>query len=230
MSKFSKSKIIGITTVSLAAVSLLGVGFSSWVIAASDVSDNAEVSVEVGTVDDQLVELVVDKDGSDLNVGFEADSTLGTGELCISGDGTKAEDLAFSIKYSLKAKASNFAGGKAVTMSINFSGAIDKILTTGEKTGLSLATLAVDRSSSADWTYDADAKTATRMATTSAINTEEVKFNFSWGEAFNDDNPAKMSTAPSNKTLDDVVSDLQALKTAIGTNKITATISAIVAK
>ena len=102
MKTLNKSKIVGVAAVSLAAVSLIGVGFASWVISgiSSPVSSD-NVTVTVGDVTDNRVDLAIVKENCDTVVKFECDGTTGNP---IQSNGGNLQDLNFAIGYSLNPK------------------------------------------------------------------------------------------------------------------------------
>ena len=45
MNKFNKGKLIGVVAASLSAVSLMGVGFATWIIGTRTTTDNNDISI-----------------------------------------------------------------------------------------------------------------------------------------------------------------------------------------
>ena len=103
MNKFNKGKLIGFVAASLSAVSLMGVGFASWVLTGTnDMGTTGNITVNVGDVEDKRVLIqsaMVDTDNN--TVAFDANSD-GSGDLGIGGTGNQAEDRTFALTYVVR--------------------------------------------------------------------------------------------------------------------------------
>lgn len=98
MNKFNKGKLIGIVAASLSAVSLMGVGFASWVISGEKEANVGNITVEVGNVIDNRI-TITDASVTDGGLNFDASSTKTDGALLDVQNGQ--EDLTFSVKYTI---------------------------------------------------------------------------------------------------------------------------------
>ena len=234
MSKFSKSKIIGVATVSLAAVSLLGVGFSTWVLNPTTQTADANVTVTVADVIDNRITLSAS--ASDGKVVFDCGGVVkqGHGPIKTSTD-AENEDLVFKVKYTVKGtENSTFFNDSSnkVRIKMALGGSIGNILGKNGK-GYTYATLSAKVS-------DGDAKTITGSEfswtedVTQFWTDREVTFTFAWGTAFNDKNPVSFDDTTGNdvvttegkeRNVNTVIADLKALQTADSSN-ITVTVTA----
>ena len=205
----------------LTAVSLIGIGFSSWIINAfTEKSIDKNVTVTAGSFDDKRFDFKVTnvKDGT---IKFDS---LGTGNSdVIKGSGNE-EDLDFSFTCSINKSASistDLAG-----IYVKFSdttGETDKIydlvtadiiqtpISFGENSGdptngsygyLLIAGNAFKTPSVAvEATYDEPAEAEPKEKKYTCTITEnvdtysiEITFNFAWGSAFDYENPTNVSS------------------------------------
>ena len=125
MNKFNKGKLIGIVAASLSAVSLMGVGFASWIVAGTEGSAAANnITVTVADVQDQRVTITEAKVATNNNtINFDAN---GNGLLKPSGNA--AEDLTFGIEFKLKLGANaqdSFSGIKAYVTGTDLLSAVN---------------------------------------------------------------------------------------------------------
>ncbi len=96
MNKFNKGKKIGIVTCVLASLSLVGIGFSAWVINTQKGSQVDNISVTVAETKNASI-VISDASASESTVKFDANySSQSKGDLisCESGD---TEDLSFTL-------------------------------------------------------------------------------------------------------------------------------------
>lgn len=242
MNKFSKGKTIGIVAASLAAVSLIGVGFSAWVINGTKGTSTGDITVNVADVQDKRVE-IQNASVTDSNIKF--DSNNGTGGL-LSGDGTNAEDLSFSISYTVKnyTKENNFkvfGYFSNSTIGTNFKDVAEKGLitlpygigdgTTADSKGQGV--LVFDGTNLPKDGSNNNASIKTEITETVVSESYSVKqtFSFGWGMAFASKNPSEVSSSDtiydynrSDKSTtttgnaDTLKSNLFYLKSKIGTN------------
>ncbi|MDD6845961.1 MAG: hypothetical protein PUE07_00320 [bacterium] len=229
MKNLNRSKIVGVAAVSLAAVSLIGVGFASWVV--GGVNSNAtpeEVEVKVGTVTDNRIDFSASK--VDTAINFDCNSNtanpIKASYVGVQEGAQAPEDLSFSLKYSLSStRDSNLQDlPVSVTVTVALTGSFITFM--GNNTTLvSLETPAGFTKSDSGYTYT---KSVSKKTTDEAIT-----FKFKWGAAFLEKNPADITQsefdANNEVTISSVLGNLKTLQDAAGTNAITATISASVA-
>lgn len=241
MNKFSKGKTIGIVAASLAAVSLVGVGFSAWVINGTNSTDAGEITVNVADVQDKRVQ-ISDAKVTDGQVNFDSNSNSSSNGL-LKGDGNN-EDLSFTISYTVK----NYTTSNKFTIFAYFStDSSSKFKNVVDKGLITLPTGIGDGSTTGDTitkgngvlTFDgtkvpsSDSGITTTITETAIGDTYTVAqtFKFGWGTAFASKNPCEVTntddiydyerTDNSNTVkgnVDTLKKNLSYLKTQIGTN------------
>lgn len=233
MSKFSKSKIIGVATVSLAAVSLLGVGFSTWILNPTTQTANDNVTVTVADVIDNRITLSAS--ASDGKVVFDCGGVVKQGNGPITAKTSSSdenEDLEFKVKYTIKGtEDSTFFDGPSnnVRIKMTLGGSIGTILGENGK-GYTYATLSAKVSDGTEQTITSPEFSWTEDVTRFWTD-REVTFTFAWGTAFNSKNPVSfddtdvVTTTDQERNVNTVIADLKALKTAASSN-ITVTVTA----
>ncbi len=227
MNKFNKGRTIGIVAASLAAVSLLGVGFSTWIInTKSGPTSVGNISVSVANTQNITV-TISDAKVDDGTVKFDADHSQHTDSSILSCGNSDTEDLTFSLKYKvtvgtdasaweIKAAIDDTADGKFTSaVSAKYFTLPD---TLGIKTDTDDGAKTCFNQSSTDGsnglsfadptTTDA---TASTTGTTSKTYTVTQTFTFAWGEAFAKKNPVAV-------TKDDKIWTGSASETASDTN------------
>lgn len=214
MNKFNKGKLIGIVAASLSAVSLMGVGFASWIVTGAEGSAaDGNITVSVADVQDQRVTITDAKVADDNNtINFDAN---GDGGL-LKPSGTAAEDLTFGIEFKLNLRANAkdvFSGIKAYVTGAELLSAVNSnfvALPTGVYENET--TMKATESTALVYSVDELPTSGTNVTTNtdgSTTYTITKTLTMGWGSAFNNDNPAKLT----DKTkLDDYVRDLKALK------------------
>ena len=223
MKNLNRSKIVGVAAVSLAAVSLIGVGFASWVV--GGIIPNAtsgEVDVKVGTVTDNRINFSAS--GVETAINFDCNSNTAN-PIKASYEGSKApEDLSFSLKYSLSSNGNPNAENLPVSVRVTVALTGDFItFMRSNPTLVSLGTPTTDfKQNGSDYTYT---KTVSKKTTDEAIT-----FTFAWGDAFLKHNPADITQsefdAANEVTISSVLDNLEILRGAAKNKAITATISA----
>ena len=226
MKKMNKKNVIGIATVSLAAVSLIGVGFASWVVGGiTGTPTSGQVTVAVGEVTDNRITFGASGDNVDLSFDCNGTQT----NPFKSSQATTLEDLSFSIKYSLASTADESAPNLPVPVNvkIELSGPFMTFMNE-HLTYVSLTTPSGFTMSDTGYTY-----TTTTPISKKQTNTV-VNFSFTWGDAFLNVNPAditqdQFNTNKKGVTINSVKDALVQLKEASGSKVITATVSALAA-
>lgn len=193
MNKLNKGKLIGVVAASLSAVSLMGVGFASWVISGDDKKTTGEIAVTVGEIEDKRVVFSVDPAvGSDLKVQFDADSKYTAGDLIGVGSNSQ-EDLTFNVTYTVKAyKSATNWSVSAKLIGTNYAEAVAAkyidMPTTLSTTGATALTKPTESSTTGD------VKVTITEATEYTTYAVDQTFTFKWGEAFNKTNPCNVKT------------------------------------
>lgn len=222
MNKFNKGKLIGVVAASLSTVSLMGVGFASWIINGTTPANVGNINVEVGTVDDQRIKVVVGSPAIEGQLSFDAAQDS---ENKITSNKNN-EFLSFSVNYMVEVakgftnfkvdatwtpgdKMSEFLGKNYITSPFREK-TVDKNLT------IVSGVTAQGKAESTDPTthittpgFHTDAPTASPSdgATTYTCKTT---FYFGWGTTFNSKNPVYESS--SSLDADGIVNALKELQ------------------
>lgn len=107
MKKSRKSKIVLLSVLGLATVSLATVGFASWVISGITPATEQNIAVSAGTVTDTSLTAEI-LSGADLTVAFENKSSGGN---FTNGETGKVEDLDFGFSVKVTKGESSTLGG-----------------------------------------------------------------------------------------------------------------------
>ena len=193
MKKSRKSKIVLLSVLGLATVSLATVGFASWVINEVTPATSNNITAEVGSIVDNTLKATIDTVNSDLKVRFD---NLSTGTTMGNGDG-KTQDLDFRINTTITTTGTTLKGlltsvKYEFTLETFLTSAIDNEYITFDKTS-KVATITVSDSGASTTTSGFevvfnDAQSVTVKGT----------FSFGWGAAFNGDNPGKLNPSETN--------------------------------
>ncbi len=247
--KFSKGKTVGIVAASLAAVSLIGVGFSTWIISNTNKEQTGDITVNVADTKDMSVMISnATVDTNDNSVNFDADEekmNKAEGHILSCSKGDK-EDLTFTLTYKVTVSAD--AGSWQIKAAINdtddkkFNAAINtkKYIALPATLGL---TEGVECLSKKDSTSDAIGTGATVSSasdttdSTKMVYTVSQKFTFTWGLAFANKNPVEVitsdkiygqndtgDTASTTATQETLTANTKAMK-ALDLDKFTVTLS-----
>lgn len=197
MSKLSKGRITGIVACSLAAFSLAGVGFATWVVGTREESNTAGVTVKADDVSYESLTITADFKKADGNDYDDTIALAGKAEqktaTPISYRATDNNDLVEDLK--IKGKFTITAGNgiklhneyKSISFAIAEDSEIDnKIATDGNK-------LKAAHASDSNLVYfdcptalNISEFTEDKSSTSSYFNTytKEVELSFSWGNFF----------------------------------------------
>lgn len=192
MNKLNKGKLIGVVAASLSAVSLMGVGFASWVITGGDTKTTGSINVTVGEIEDKRVVFsVAPAVGENNAVNFDANSKYTEGNLITAG-AKSVEDLTFNVKYTVKANkgAPNWSVS-AKLIGTNYDKAVTakyiEMPTTLSTAGATALSKPADSSNTGDVKV-----TINSEETEYTTYTVDQTFAFTWGEAFNNTNPCNV--------------------------------------
>ena len=190
MKKSRKSKIVLLSVLGLATVSLATVGFASWVISSVTPATSNNITANVGQIEDKTLTASIDST-SDLGVRFD---NLESGTVMGNGDKQK-EDLSFRIDTTITTTGPTLKG---VLTSVKYEftlgdflkNAINKKYITFESAAVVTNITVSDTSASATNGFEV-------VFTNVKSVTVKGTFSFGWGEAFNNDNPGLLD--PSGK-------------------------------
>ena len=195
-----RNKIVMYSLISLSAISLAGIGFSTWIIDGS-VNANRNVTVNVSNMEDRTTLIEVQQD-SDLKVSFDydvdMDEKLRNPNIVFDKDKTEDEDLVFEIIYKITSQSALNDGKHKISLTFdeNTLNAYNSVNTTNNyinddclinfsfvlpKSGTAITTdpTNLNNKISNVLEYSDSYKTATITST----------FNFTWGEYFGGVNP-----------------------------------------
>lgn len=228
MNKFNKGKLIGVVAASLSAVSLMGVGFASWVLNGGDNKDVGGISISVAGTEDNSITFVEPLPHlTDGTIKFDAKANDTTGP--ITWDGANSEKLNFTIEYTINCVNDKKFGGVKAYMTIdNATASAGQALANaiGSKDYL-IAPLSTEKSGAAEIassltveTNDANAdrlankKYATTVTKTDASYKFTTVFSFNWGSAFGHMNPSEFANTGNVTTVKSALTELQTASTA----------------
>lgn len=180
MKKMNKKNVIGIATVSLAAVSLIGVGFASWVVGGITATDaNGTVTATVGEVTDNRV--TVTAAAKDSTLKFDSDKKGGT---VFVGNGD-FDDMDFSFKFTVTAK--DFFKNNTLKVKLTLTGTLIELLKASATSNyLTLSTVSgYNNFTGSNFEYT--------QTLSNTVTDEEVKFEFGWGSFFGGKNPTELT-------------------------------------
>ena len=214
MNEFNKGKLVGIVAASLSAVSLMGVGFATWIITSETPARTDNITVGVADVQTNNIEItgarVVDGESG---LRFDGDhNKRATSNGVISCGDTDTEKLSFQIQYTVttnnpakgfKVKAyindetadtdSKAASGKFQTADETY-----KFITMPTILGFAKGTAKDALSFAANASAPTSSNTADNSDTiveaggaTNSWNVTQT-FTFGWGLAFNENNPVAL--------------------------------------
>lgn len=219
--KIKHNKILTYSMLGLAAVSLVGVAFSSWLVQEIQGAKVQNITVSVADVQDKSLIITDAKvDASDSTFLFDAAEDDTTGPIIYTGN-TGGEDLTFGITFKAE-KALNAEGTAAAD---HFGGVYVKWEVTDDDAGRALKsaitenyivsplsdsnvalpefTIGSASGTNVEVTYEADTVTKTTLNVS-------VTFSFAWGSKTGGQNPGEYATDPATtQTALQVLNDLQ---------------------
>ena len=202
MKKSRKSKIVLLSVLGLATVSLATVGFASWVISDITPATEQNIAVSAGTVTDSSLTAEI-LSGADLTVAFE---NKNKGVNFVNGETDKAEDLEFGFRVKVTGKKAALGGIK-----IQFTPSADFEKLTGSTTTETTAddyiimpysekvvTVNIKEAAANQVLANEGAVTVSSSADTETTYT--CLFKFAWGKAFLNVNPTNTPIGDSDTT------------------------------
>ncbi len=231
MNKLNKGKKFGIFAISLASISLIGIGFSSWIINTTNTATATSISVTVADTKDVSItisEAAVDSNNDSVN--FDANYSNHTSASLLTCNNSDTEDLSFAISYKvkvgysastweIKAAIDDTAGGNKFTSAVA-SKYIVLPTTLGLKTSSTDGSKICFSSTSTTGKDGLSFSNPTADSENSKTYSVTQTFTFSWGEAFASKNPVGVTTSDSiyynssssNATLDTLTANTKGLK------------------
>ncbi len=215
-----RNKIIMWGLIATASISLVSVGFASFVINTMTPGTVDNITVNVGDVVDNTLTTKIDEEASDLSVSFDHD---GNGTNFTNGD-NKTQDLSFGIKTTFTAPTGVKIASllKGVEFSFTIGEDLAKLINSSDTTGATnyinspsfigdgnKSTISFTWSDSnylTEKTLYPDKKDQFKVDIadsadgTSNTITFTTTFTFEWGKAFLNTNPASTKTGDTDAT------------------------------
>lgn len=227
MNKLNKGKLIGVVAASLSAVSLMGVGFASWVIKGETPDTTGDISVTVANVEDNRI--IVEDATPTGGLVFEAAEGDNLGDIRTKSEspapvlnfkvvytvklGKGLSDFNIKAKWTLGTETASVALGTAITNHY-----LDSPLMTTEDVSVS-----TKDGHGTVYTPGANNKTSTNIYSTSnpisdvdgfSVYSVETVFHFAWGSKTENKNPSYYDDTPEHTTA--ALEALNGLKAANG--------------
>lgn len=204
--KIKKSKKLIYLLASITFVSLIGVGFSSWVLDKIE-GDSAKISAEIGLIDNKTLVASIDESASDLEpVRFDAND--GKGGIVANGDTQSQEKMTFKVVFDIQAGYEINKGNIAISFTFDDIAKKYTELLDGQ-------TQYIDTSCLKDCeinlpTQDGVVNNASSTISSSVNFADDntgaritSAFTFKWGKAFGGKNPCESTDQSVVKTLTD---------------------------
>lgn len=210
MNKFNKGKLIGVVAASLSAISLMGVGFASWIITGNNEVSTDQLKITVADIQDKRITISgINPTGS---LSFDADPADKNGN--IQADSGSSCSLSFSVTYTvtpgdavnvggISAKFDLISGHKGDTADVD---ALKQSITDGvivapwdtEKLGTAYESIYTETApkkehTNGDQKFNLIFTTKSNTSNTSYTTT----FSFVWGDSYNNQNPSYKDDADS---------------------------------
>ena len=213
MNKFNKGKTIGLVSVGLAAISLAGVGFATWVVSGTTGKDAGTVSVEVAEVSDKRIS-ITEASAPDNGINFDA---AGTGTLLTNSNGK--QDLDFTLSYKVRAEAQavfscvkgfvSSGDGLKTAVSKGYVTLPAGIYTSEDLMKSGSASISALKDFSGNSKLDDSATSADSSTGVTIYEVTAKKMSMNWGTAFDGKNPTELTDSTK---VDTYVNQLKELR------------------
>lgn len=218
MNKMTKVKILTGSLFGLAAVSLVGVAFSSWVIQSTNTKTFNDFNVSVSDVSDKrLVISEITSDDQDIEFDAKENDTNGP----IVWDGSHSEDLTFKFSFTISDVLNaegNFTKDVGVYIKWSEHSAYDTLIGKNYITAPQRNGAALTDSDASLFEYKTNALPSDSNGLTFAASgdsntdlTVTATYSFAWGTAFGGNNPSEFATDENLSTVLAALAELKAL-------------------
>ena len=234
MKKSRKSKIVLLSVLGLATVSLATVGFASWVISGVTAASDQNITAIAGEVVDKTLSASIVSDDCDLSIRFDNLAKDSEGLKIANGSATDKEDLDFKIVTTITAGDKlngNLAG-------VKYEFAYDTVLTNA--ISKQYVAFAKGTTYTPTITFTGDLAASVTDSTTDTLAFTDAKtlkitskFSFTWGQAFGGNNPGKLdpnatnSVETSKKNIEVLKDFVNLIGTSTAKNLITVTVTPV---
>ena len=221
MKKSRKSKIVLLSVLGLATVSLATVGFASWVISGETPADDQNITAIAGEVVDKTLSASIVSKDCDLSIRFDNLKQGSEGLNIPNGSATDEQDLDFTIVTTITAGDKLNGNLAGVKYEFTYASVLEQAITK------QYVAFAKGKTYTPTITFTADKEATITDNTTNALLFTDEKtlkitsnFSFTWGQAFGGYNPGKLdpnatNTVETSKKNIDVLKDFVTL---IGTS------------
>lgn len=199
MKKSRKSKIVLLSVLGLATVSLATVGFASWVISGETAASDQNITAIAGEVVDKTLSASIVSDDCDLSIRFD-NLAKETENLKIpNGSATDKQDLDFTIVTTITAGDKLNGNLAGVKYQFTYVSALEEAI---NKNYVAFAK-GPEYSPTITFTGDQEASiTDSSINTIVFTNAKTLKitsnFSFTWGTAFGSNNPGLLDPNATN--------------------------------
>lgn len=188
-----RTKAVAIAASVVVGVSMVGVGFASWVIANQSATGTASGNIKADSVSDSSMTLEITEGATDQNVVFGAPSTQMTEDAWLTNDSDTTEALTATFKLTVSENIGNISVSLASTGYGDEDGfwkAVDEEYLAAPVVAVSSS--ATDAFSVQTGTLGEDGTVIIVRESQTAITdgtTITVIFTFGWGNKFDNKNP-----------------------------------------
>ena len=217
MNKFNKGKLLGVVAASLSAVSLMGVGFATWIIqGANTTATGDQIQVLVSDTEDKRVTLSnahISWPSEKTGLVFDAQSTDSTGPI-IYGGNSGGEQLAFTLSFDVKFTATASFVSINAYMTSDWT-AFGTYFTTDNTDAAKYVVSPISVTAPSETNGVGSTVVVTKASITTPKDgvadtyTVTQNYNFLWGKFFDNKNPGEVA-AGSDK-VDSYISALNTL-------------------
>lgn len=201
MNKFNKGKLIGVVAASLSAVSLMGVGFASWIITGNNEASTDQIQITVADIQDKRITISdISKGGS---ISFDADPNDKRGDIQASSGSNCS--LSFTVSYKVTPGSNEVSVGRINAKFELISGhtgnttdvdALKASITDGvivapwdtDKLGTAYETIYTETAPKKEHTNGS--KKIDLISTTNTNTSYTTTFSFVWGNSYDNKNPS----------------------------------------
>lgn len=196
--KIKKSNLTIYILTSAAFISLIGVGFSSWVLDKIQ-GDSQQINAEIGLIIDNSLIASIDNESSELDL-IRFDANDANGGIVANGDSKVSENMDFVVGFNIE--AGYVLNGGDIEIKFTFDDIAKKYSTCLDATPLDDKPQYIDTSCLKEFafimppatntTIDNTSKTISSVVTYSNENKSAKvvsTFTFKWGSAFGGKNP-----------------------------------------
>lgn len=213
MKKSRKSKIVLLSVLGLATVSLATVGFASWVISGVTPASDQNITAIAGEVVDKTLSASIVSGECDLSVRFDNLAKDSEGLKIANGSATDKEDLDFEIVTTIT--AGDKLNGNLAGVKYEFK--YESVLT--DAINKQYVAFAKGTTYTPTINFTEDQVATITDSTTNTLSFTDAKtlkitsiFSFTWGQAFGGNNPGLLDPNATNTVVNPQKKNIEVLK------------------